>query len=195
MTEPRRVVIAITGASGAAYGVRALELCRLVPDLESHVIVSRGARATLRSETGSTVAQVQELADVVHRDHDLGATIASGSFRTAGMIVAPCSVKSLSAIAHSYADTLITRAADVTLKERRPLVLMVRETPLHRGHLRLMAEAADAGAVIYPPVPAMYTVPTSVQEIVDQTTRRALEQLGVVIDGTIRWAGMGGVPD
>jgi flavin prenyltransferase len=186
----RRIVVAVTGASGAAYGVRALELCRAQPDVEVHLVISRGARATLHSETGLTVAQLGERADVVHPDNDLGATIASGSFRTDGMIVAPCSIKTLSAIANCHADTLITRAADVTLKERRPLVLMVRETPLHRGHLRLMTEAAENGAVIYPPVPAFYTNPASVEDIVDHTARRALEQLGLVIDDTRRWEGM-----
>lgn len=188
---PRRVVIAITGASGAAYGVRALELCSSIDDLEVHLVISRGARSTLHSETDLTIAEVSSRADVVHSDNDLGAPIASGSFRTTGMIVAPCSIKTLSAVANSFADTLITRAADVTLKESRRLVLMVRETPLHLGHLRLMTWAAESGAIIAPPVPAFYTGPTSVDEIIDHTARRALEQLGLVLDDTRRWEGMG----
>ncbi len=188
----RRVVIGISGASGAAYGIAALRLCGLVEGLETHLVISRGARSTITSETGMTIAQVASLADVVHADNDLGAAIASGSFRTDGMLVAPCSIKSLSAISQSFADTLLTRAADVTLKERRPLVLMVRETPLHRGHLRLMGDAADAGAVIYPPVPAFYTSPETIEDIVSHTVRRALEHIGVTFDDTFEWRGLSG---
>ncbi len=165
--EREPLVIAITGASGAAYGVAALKLCASIPHVQTHLIISRGARSTIQSELGVSVREVSALADVVYADNDLGATIASGSFPTTGMLVAPCSIKSLSAIANSYADTLSTRAADVTLKERRPLVLMVRETPFHRGHLRLMSEAADSGAVIFPPVPAMYIEPQSVDDLID----------------------------
>jgi len=186
----RRVIVAITGASGAAYGVRALELCRDLADIETHLIVSRGARSTIHSETGLTVAEVSCLADVVHSDTDLGASISSGSFRTDGMIVAPCSVKTLSGIANAYDDNLVVRAADVTLKEGRPLLLLVRETPLHVGHLRLMTMAAESGAVIYPPVPAFYTNPHSVAEIVDHTSRRALERIGITVPDTLRWSGL-----
>lgn len=189
-SRPEPLVIAITGASGAAYGVAALELCNKLTDIETHLIISRGARSTIQSELGISVREVASLADVVYPDNDLGAAIASGSYLTRGMLVAPCSIKSLSAIAQSYADTLITRAADVTLKERRPLVLMVRETPFHKGHLRLMSEAADSGAVIFPPVPAMYIEPRSVDDLVDHSTRRALEHLGVMLPGTQRWAGL-----
>lgn len=188
--RPEPLVIAITGASGAAYGVAALKLCNQLAEVETHLIISRGARSTIQSELGSTVREIASLADTVYSDNDLGATIASGSYRTRGMLVAPCSIKSLSAIAHSYADTLITRTADVTLKERRPLVLMVRETPFHKGHLRLMSEAADSGAVIFPPVPAMYIEPQSVDDLVDHSCRRALEHLGVEVPGTQRWAGL-----
>lgn len=199
----RRIVVAITGASGAAYGIRTLELCRAADDIETHLVVSRGARSTIHSETGSTVAEVGELADVVHPDGDLGASISSGSFCTEGMIIAPCSIKTLSGIANSYADNLVVRAADVTLKEGRPLLLMVRETPLHAGHLRLMSMATENGAVIYPPVPAFYTQPASIDQIVDHTCRRALERIGVRTAETLRWSGLrdgarldsDGVPD
>lgn len=186
---PRRIVVGITGASGAIYGIRILQICREIDDIEVHLVISRGSRSTIHSETGMTVSEVGELADVVYPDHDLGAAISSGSFPTAGMIVAPCSVKTLSGVANSYDETLITRAADVCLKERRPVVLMVRETPLHRGHLRLMSLAAESGAVIYPPVPAFYTNPESLDDVVDHTCRRALEQLGVFTAETRRWTG------
>ncbi|MER7006937.1 UbiX family flavin prenyltransferase [Dactylosporangium sp. NPDC000555] len=186
---PRRIVVGITGASGAVFGLRTLQICRELDDIEVHLVVSRGARSTIHSELGIQVRDVLDLAGVVYQDNDLGAAISSGSFVTAGMIVAPCSIKTLSAIANSYDDNLITRSADVTLKERRPLVLMVRETPLHRGHLRLMTLAAESGAIIYPPVPALYTLPSSVDEVVDHSCRRALEQLGVFVAGTRRWNG------
>lgn len=187
--SPRRIIVGITGASGAIYGIRTLQICRDLDDVEVHLVVSRGSRSTIHSETGMTVAEVNKLADVVHPEHDLGASISSGSFLTSGMIVAPCSIKTLSGIANSFDDNLITRGADVVLKERRPLVLMVRETPLHRGHLRLMSLAAENGAVIYPPVPAFYTNPTSLLDVVDHSCRRALEHLGVFAPGTYRWDG------
>lgn len=188
--EPRRLVVAITGASGAAYGVRVLELCRELPGVETHLVVSRGARSTIQSETGMTVAQVCGMADVVYSDADLGAAISSGSFPTAGMIVAPCSVKTLSGIANSYDDNLVVRAADVALKEGRPLLLMVRETPLHAGHLHLMSLASASGAIIYPPVPAFYAEPATVDDIVDHSARRALDRIGFPTAGTIRWTGL-----
>jgi 4-hydroxy-3-polyprenylbenzoate decarboxylase len=184
----RRIIVAITGASGAPYGVRALQLLRARLDVETHLVVTRAARATITAETGMTVAQVCMLADVVHPDHDLGAAIASGSFRTDGMLVAPCSVKTLSGIANCYDDTLVVRAADVTLKERRRLVLLVRETPLHTGHLRLMSTVAADGAVVMPPVPAFYTRPVSVDDIVEHTTGRALDLFGIDV-GAPRWTG------
>ncbi|TDE14372.1 UbiX family flavin prenyltransferase [Jiangella asiatica] len=189
-TAPRRLVVAITGASGALYGTRLLEICASLGDVETHLIVSRGARRTIASETGRTVAEVAALADVVHAEGDLGAAISSGSFPTCGMIVAPCSIKTLSGIANSYDDNLVVRSADVTLKEGRPLLLMVRETPLHRGHLRLMTLAAESGAVIYPPVPAFYTNPSSVADLVDHSCRRALERIGIGTPDTFRWQGM-----
>jgi 4-hydroxy-3-polyprenylbenzoate decarboxylase len=189
--SPRRIVVGISGASGAAFGLRVLQICRQIDDIETHVVVSRGSRSTIHSELGMTVRQVTDVADVVHQDGNLGATISSGSFRTAGMIVAPCSMKALSGIANSFDESLLVRAADVTLKERRPLVLMVRETPLHLGHLRLMTLAAESGAIIYPPVPAMYTMPASVDDLINHACQRALEQLGVFTDETKRWNGIG----
>jgi 4-hydroxy-3-polyprenylbenzoate decarboxylase len=190
MDATRRLIVAITGASGAAYGTRILELCADLPDVETHLVISRGARSTIQSETGMTVAKVSGMADVVYSDADLGAAISSGSFPTAGMIVAPCSIKTLSGIANAYDDNLVVRSADVTLKEGRPLLLLVRETPLHAGHLRLMSMATESGAIIYPPVPAFYTSPATVEDIVDHTARRALERIGVTTVGTIRWNGL-----
>ena len=184
---PPRVVVGISGASGVQYGVRALELLGQL-GVETHLVLTKAARATLAQETDLDVAAVRALADQVHSEHDLGAAIASGSFPTDGMLVAPCSVKSLSGIANSYDDNLLVRAADVTLKERRPLVLLVRETPLHAGHLRLMTQAADAGATIMPPVPAFYTRPESVDELVTQTAGRALDALRLSHPATARWA-------
>jgi len=184
-----RLVVAITGASGAIYGVRTLQLLASLPDIETHLILSSGARATLGLETDLTVADVTALADVVHHETNLSASISSGSFRTRGMIVAPCSVKTLSSVAHCYTDNLVARAADVMLKERRPLVLLFRETPLHVGQIRLMLQAAEAGAIVMPPVPAFYHRPTSIDDIVDQTVGRALDQLGMESGLVKRWNG------
>lgn len=185
-----RIVVAITGASGAAYGVRALELLAARPQVETHLVVSRAGALTLREECGLGPKQVEAMADVVHRPAAVGDSISSGSFPVAGMLVAPCSIKTLSAIANCYADDLIVRAADVRLKEGQPLVLLVRETPLHLGHLRLMTQAAEAGAVIMPPVPAMYAHPQSVAEIVDHTVRRALQRLGLEDPAAVPWTGL-----
>ena len=154
-----RIIIGITGASGVIYGIRLLQALRNRPDVETHLIVSPAAKQTIAAETDWTIKDVEALAHTVHDVRQIGATIASGSFPTRGMIVIPCSIKTLSAIANSYADDLITRAADVTLKEGRPLILVVRETPLHLGHLRLMERAAEIGAVISPPMPAFYNRP------------------------------------
>ena len=186
----RRIVVAITGASGVIYGIRALEMLREQPRVEVHLIVSSGGRRTIAAETDYRLDAVCELADVVHPDANVGASIASGSFRTDGMLVAPCSIKTLSAIANCYADNLVSRAADVTLKERRRLVLLFRETPLHVGHIRLMLQAAEAGAVLMPPVPAFYQRPHTIQQLVDQTVGRALDQLGVANEYVFRWSGM-----
>jgi 4-hydroxy-3-polyprenylbenzoate decarboxylase len=187
---PRRVVVGITGASGVVYGIRLLQRLRELPDVESHVVVTRGGALTIQQETAFDTAEVLALADVVHPAANIGASIASGSFRTAGMIIAPCSMRTLGAVANSLADNLVVRAADVTLKEGRPLVLMVRESPLHRGHLRLMSLAAEAGAVIAPPVPAFYHRPSSLEEVVDHTVSRTLDRLGVEHGGTVPWAGL-----
>lgn len=185
----RRIVVAISGASGAIYGIRALELLRGIDDVETHLIMSAAGKVTIGVETDRTPIEVEGLADEVHGARDISAAISSGSYKTAGMIVAPCSIKSLSAIANSFSADLIARAADVTLKERRPLVLMVRETPLHVGHLRLMERATESGAVIYPPVPAFYNDPKSLDDIVTHTVGRALEHLGVEVDDLTRWHG------
>ncbi len=171
--------MAITGASGACYGVRALTLLRDQPGVETHLVVSRAGVMTLRHECGLSLDDAKALADVTYRPGDIGAAIASGSFPVDGMIVAPCSIKTVSAIALSYTDDLISRAADVCLKEGRPLILLVRETPLHLGHLRTLTAAAEAGAIIAPPVPAFYALPVSIEEIVDHTVRRALARIGV----------------
>jgi 4-hydroxy-3-polyprenylbenzoate decarboxylase len=186
----RRVVVGISGASGAIYGVRLLEVLGGLDDVETHAVITRGAATTLDHETRRKVADVEALADVVHDDADLGATIASGSFRVDGMVVAPCSIKTLSSIANCTDDSLLVRAADVRLKERQPLVLLLRESPLHRGHLRLMTIAAESGAVIMPAVTAMYVQPATVADLVDHTVMRVCDQLGVETDLAPRWAGL-----
>jgi 4-hydroxy-3-polyprenylbenzoate decarboxylase len=186
---PPRVIVAITGASGAVYGLRAIELLRGA-GVETHLILSPSARLTVPQETGRSLDEVLSLADAHYNPGDIAAPLASGSYPTRGMIVAPCSIKTLSAIANSYAADLITRAADVCLKEGRPVVLLVRETPLHRGHLRLMDLAARAGAVIFPPVPAFYGRPQSLDEAVTATVGRALLRLGIDNPAYTRWEGL-----
>lgn len=186
-SPPRRLIVGISGASGSVYGIRALQVLRLLGGVQTHLVLSTAARRTLSEETDWTVEAVEALADVVHAPKDIGASIASGSFQTAGMLVAPCSIKTLSAVAHCYADNLLTRAADVCLKERRPLVLMVRETPLHLGHLELMAAAARSGAIIAPPVPAFYSRPQTLDDLVDQAVGKALDLLGIAHDLLPRW--------
>ena len=183
----RRVVVGISGASGTVFGIRTLELLAAIDDIETHLVMTPAAKTTLVAETDTSVGEVEDRADVVHHIRDIGASIASGSFRTAGMIVAPCSIRSLSAIANSFSADLLVRAADVHLKERRPLVLMVRETPLHAGHLRLCAQAAEAGAVIFPPVPAFYGRPESIDDIVTHSVVRALEHLNIDGGHINRW--------
>jgi 4-hydroxy-3-polyprenylbenzoate decarboxylase len=186
MTLP--LVVAITGATGVIYGV---ELLRVLKDLgqETHLILSEAAGLNLSIETDYTLEQVRSLATVVHSNKDVGASVASGSFRTRGMIVAPCTVKTLSAIANSFTYNLVVRAADVQLKEGRKLVLMVRETPLHKGHLELMARAADCGAVILPPMPAFYHRPQTIMDIIHQTIGKALDQVGIEHNLFQRWSG------
>ena len=189
--RPRRLVVGISGASGAIHGVRLLEVLQPVDSIETHLVVSQAGKQTIALETDRSVAEVEGLADVVHRTGDIAAPLSSGSFTTAGMVVVPCSIKTLSGIAHSYADNLLIRAADVTLKDRRPLVLVVRETPLHLGHLRLMTQAAEMGAVIMPPMPAFYHRPESIHDIVDQTVNRILDLLDIEINDDLftRWRG------
>jgi 4-hydroxy-3-polyprenylbenzoate decarboxylase len=185
-TDPSRLIVGVSGASGVVYGLRALEACREL-GVESHLILSRAAALTIVQETELTVADVQKRADVVHRPADVGASIASGSFQTLGMIIAPCSVRTMSEIATGVTSSLLTRAADVTLKERRSLVLMVRETPLHLGHLRTMVKLAEMGAVIAPPLPAFYAKPGSLAEMVDQSVGRALDLFGLSWSPVKRW--------
>lgn len=187
--RPIRVVVGISGASGVIYGVRLLEMLREMPGVESHAVITPGARRTAAEELNLAPTDLDRLAEVSHRYGDLGAALSSGSYRTDGMIVAPCSVKTLSAIANSYDDNLLVRAADVTLKERRPLVLLVRETPLHVGHLKLMLRVAEMGATVAPPVPAFYTRPTSVASLVDYTLVRVLDQLRLELPDDRRWRG------
>jgi 4-hydroxy-3-polyprenylbenzoate decarboxylase len=184
--EPMRLVVGITGASGVVYGLRTLDALREL-GVESHLVLSKSAALTLAQETDLSVADVNAKADVVHRAADVGAAIASGSFRTLGMIVAPCSVRTMSEIATGVTSTLLSRAADVTLKERRPLVLMVRETPLHLGHLRTLTKLAEMGAVIAPPLPAFYARPASIAEMVDQSVGRALDLFDLSWRPVKRW--------
>jgi len=188
-TMPKRLVIGMSGASGQIYGIRLLEVLRKMPEVETHLVMSQAARVTLVQETDLVPHDVEALADVVYHPDDVGAAIASGSFATAGMIVAPCSVKSLSAIAHSFASDLLSRAADVQLKEGRPVLLMVRETPLHLGHLELMAQATRIGCVIFPPVPAFYGRPSTLNDIVNGTVGRMLARIGFENELYQRWLG------
>ncbi|EFE8356143.1 flavin prenyltransferase UbiX [Escherichia coli] len=187
----KRLIVGISGASGAIYGVRLLQVLRDVTDIETHLVMSQAARQTLSLETDFSLREVQALADVTHDARDIAASISSGSFQTLGMVILPCSIKTLSGIVHSYTDGLLTRAADVVLKERRPLVLCVRETPLHLGHLRLMTQAAEIGAVIMPPVPAFYHRPQSLDDVINQTVNRVLDQFAVTLpkDLFARWQG------
>ena len=183
----RRIIVGVSGASGSLYALAALRALRAVPDVETHLVLSAGAHRTIALETDHTPAEFEALADVTYADEDLGAAISSGSFLTEGMLVIPCSIRSASAIAHSLNGNLLVRAADVCLKERRKLVLVVRETPLHLGHLRTLTQLAEIGAVILPPIPAMYTRPASVEDIINHTVGKALDQLGVSNALFARW--------
>jgi 4-hydroxy-3-polyprenylbenzoate decarboxylase len=187
----RRIIVGITGASGAIHGVRLLEVLRSVEDIETHVVVSPAARRTLALETDVPVGYVEAISDAVYRPGDVAAAISSGSFRAAGMVVAPCSIKTVAGIATCFSHNLLLRAADVTLKERRPLVLLVRETPLHLGHLRLMVQVTEMGAVIMPPMPAFYHRPKTLEDVIDQTVSRVLDLVGVELEHDLfdRWAG------
>jgi len=186
--EPRRLIVGISGATGIAYGIRLLEALRAC-DVESHLVVSRPGLMTLGYETDMTRDELYALADKVYAPSDIGAAIASGSMITLGMIVAPCAVKSAAEIASGATQTLLTRAADVTLKERRRLVLMVRESPLHTGHLRTLTEASEIGAVIMPPMPAFYPRPETIEDMIDHTVGRALDLFGIEHDLLKRWTG------
>lgn len=187
----RRIIVGISGASGSIYGIRLLELLSKMPEIETHLVISNAGKLNISIETEYTVADVNAMADHVHDARDIGASIASGSFRTAGMVVAPCSMRTLSAIVHSLSDNLLVRAADVVLKEHRPLILLPRESPLHLGHCRLLVSAAELGALIVPPMPAYYNRPTTIQHIVDHTVSRILD-LFDIDSGTIRrWEGVG----
>lgn len=187
----RRVIIAITGASGVIYGIRALELLRQIDDVESHAIITPSAYRTALAEVEYTPDQIKLLADQLYNHKDIGAAISSGSFQTNGMLVAPCSIKTLSAIANCFNEELTARAADVCLKERRRVVLMLRETPFHAGHIKLMDQATQAGAIVMPPVPGFYTRPKTLDDIIDQTVGRALDLLDIHLPNVKRWTGSG----
>jgi len=185
----RRIVIGISGASGAIYGIRLLELLREAPGVEPHLIVSDAARRTIAEETDVSLADVEALAARRYSNRDIGAAVASGSFKTDGMVIAPCSIKTAAAVAHCTADTLMARAADVTLKEGRPLILLVRETPLHLGHLRTLTALAEMGAVILPPMPAFYHRPKQIEDLVNHTLARVLARLGIPQTLVPEWQG------
>ena len=188
---PKRLIIGISGSSGAIYGIRLLEVLRGVEDIETHLIMSDSARITISLETDYSGETVEALADRVYRARNLAAALSSGSFKTLGMVIAPCSMKTLSGIANSYSDNLLLRAADVVLKDRRKLVLLARETPLHLGHLRLMTQVAEMGAIVMPPLPAFYHRPTSIEQIIDQTVNRVLDLLDIELPQDLfeRWTG------
>ncbi len=192
---PRRIIIAITGATGAVYGVRLLQVLRTLPQIETHLMVSAAGVLTLQQETDLSRKEVEALAQVVHNVRDVGACIASGSFVTDAMIVAPCSMKTLAAIAHGLSDNLITRAADVTLKERRRLVLMVRETPFNLAHLRNMTAVTEMGGIIFPPLPGFYQRPQSIAQMVDHTLGRVLSLVGIEQTLSPAWTGMAGAEE
>ncbi|MGX4640838.1 UbiX family flavin prenyltransferase [Massilia sp. SYSU DXS3249] len=193
--RPRRIVVGITGATGAVYGVRLLQRLGAVPDVETHLVVSDAASLTLHQEVGMQRRDVEALAHVVHKNREIGATIASGSFQTDGMVIAPCSMKTLAAVAHGLADNLVARAADVVLKERRRLILMVRETPLNLAHLRNMTAVTEMGGIVFPPLPSFYHRPASIAEMVDHTLDRVLDLLGIENAAAPRWPGMRSAPD
>ena len=188
----RRIVVAITGATGAVYGVRLLQRLGACPGVETHLVVSDAAALTLHQEVGLQKRDVEALAHVVHRNREIGASIASGSFQTDGMVIAPCSMKTLAAVAHGLSDNLIARAADVFLKERRRLILMVRETPFNLAHLRNMTAVTEMGGIVFPPLPSFYNLPASIDEMVDHTVARVMDLLGVDNSLAPRWAGMRG---
>lgn len=190
----QRIVVAITGATGAIYGVRLLEVLRDYAAVETHLLISPAGVMNLQHELDRDRADVEALADVVHNPRDIGATIASGSFATHGMVIAPCSMRTLAAVAHGLSDNLITRAADVCLKERRRLIMMVRETPLNLAHLRNMTAVTEMGAIVFPPVPGFYQKPTSIADLVDHTVGRVIDTLGLTQTLAPSWPGLRGDP-
>jgi len=189
----RRIIVGISGASGVIYGIRLLEVLQLVPEVESHLVLSSAGAQTIGLETDYSPDQVSALADVTYRFNDIAAAISSGSFKTHGMVVIPCTMKTLAGIAHSFSDNLLLRAADVVLKDRRRLIIVPRETPLHLGHLRLMTQAVEMGAVLVPPMPAFYHRPQTISDIIDQTVNRVLDLLNVELSNDLfdRWQGGG----
>ena len=184
----RRLIVGISGATGAIYGVRMLEVLARVKDIETHLVMSRAAKMTIQVETPHSIKEVEAMADVVHDINNVGASISSGSFRTEGMVIAPCSMKSMGGIAHSIGGDLLVRAADVVLKERKKLVLVARETPLHLGHLESMAALTRMGAVIFPPVPAFYHRPKTLDDVINQTVTRILDQFDIDVTLFERWS-------
>lgn len=197
MSKKRRLIVGLSGATGAIYGVRILEVLAGVEDMETHLVMTKAAKMTIQVETPYSIKDVEAMADVVHDINNVGASISSGSFRTEGMVIAPCSMKSMGGIAHSIAGDLLVRAADVILKERKKLVLVTRETPLHLGHLESMATLTRMGAVIFPPVPAFYHRPKTLDDIINQTVTRILDQFNIDVTLFTRWSdeGMSRHPD
>jgi flavin prenyltransferase len=183
----RRLIVGLSGATGSIFGIRMLEVLRAIEDVETHLVMSKAAKMTLQVETPHSVKEVEEMADVVHDINNVGASIASGSFRTAGMVIVPCSMKSMGGIALSVGGDLLVRAADVILKERKKLVLVVRETPLHLGHLESMVALTRMGAIIFPPVPAFYHRPKTLDDVINQTVTRILDQFDIETDLFERW--------
>ncbi|WP_314436180.1 UbiX family flavin prenyltransferase [Massilia timonae] len=193
--RPRRIIIAITGATGATYGVQLLRRLHAAPGVETHLVVSDAASLTLHQELGLQRRDAEALAHVVHRNRDVGASIASGSFQTDGMVIAPCSMKTLAAVAHGFSDNLVTRAADVILKERRRLILMVRETPFNLAHLRNMTAVTEMGGIVFPPLPSFYHRPATIADMVEHTVDRVVDLLGIENAQAARWGGMKGEQD
>ena len=186
----KNIIVGMSGATGQIYGIRLLQYLQNIPDVTTHLVLSDWAKKTLLLETTWSVEEVEALADQVHDINNLAASISSGSFQRDGMVILPCSIKTLSGIANSYNDNLLVRAADVTMKERKQLILMLRETPLHLGHIRLMRQATEAGALIAPPVPAFYTKPTSLDDVINQTVQRLIDLLGLPSQNLSRWVGV-----
>ena len=191
LTKPKRLIVAITGASGATYGVRLLQVLSNIPEIETHLVVSESGLLNIQHELDMSLTQLEALVEVTHHINNIGATIASGSFQSDGMVVAPCSMRTLAAVAHGLSDNLITRAADVILKERRRLILMVRETPLNLAHLRNMTAVTEMGGIVFPPLPAFYHHPKTLQQTVEDTTERVLGLCGFSQAQPLAWGGLG----